>query len=47
VFKKIVEDEDETFNIWNNFSKLAKNKYKSTEIFKEWQSLKKRRTNEY
>lgn len=37
--KNIVENKDEAFDIWNDFSNLSK-KYKASEINKEWNSLK-------
>ena len=39
--KNIVNDNDEAFDIWNDFSKLSKNKYNIKDIKKEWTSLKK------
>ncbi len=38
--KQLVNDEDEAFDIWNDFSKLCKEKYNLKENKKQWDSFK-------
>ena len=38
--KQLVNDDDEAFDIWNDFSKICKNKYSLKESKKQWSSFK-------